>query len=78
MIGYIFSKVSLSFSMGYMGFFLSILKFHDTSPCDPDEMLYKAAFHLGLHCPQTTRLGVSGLQRAKLSVELIWLLQGKL
>ena len=40
---------------------------------DPDEMLHNAAFHLGLYClskclfRQSTHLGVSGLQKVKLS-----------
>ena len=33
---------------------------------DPAEMQHYAAFHLGLHCLLTYRLGVSGIQRVNL------------
>ena len=36
-----------------------------TNSDDPDEMQHDAAFHLGLHCLQSTRLGVSWIQRVK-------------
>ena len=34
---------------------------------DPDEMPLSVAFHLGLHCLPSTHLGVSSMQRIKLS-----------
>ena len=34
-----------------------------TNSVDSDEMQHYAAFHLGLHCLQSTHFGVSGIQR---------------
>ena len=36
-----------------------------TNSADPDEMQHCAAFHLGLHCFQKKRLGVSSIQIVK-------------
>ena len=44
--------------------FLSLeIDFVLANNADPAEMPHNAAFHLGLHFCQSTRLGVSGLQR---------------
>ena len=36
-----------------------------TNSVDPDEMQQYATIHLGLHCLQSTRLGITPIQRVK-------------
>ena len=54
MSGYNFKKIV---------FFCLKIFFTVTNSVDPDEMQHYAAFHLGLHCLQSTHLGVSQIQR---------------
>ena len=59
MSGYDFKKQMYSFVLRYF------FSFTNSVSVDPDEMQHDAAYHLGLHCLQNIRLGVSRIQRAK-------------